>query len=242
LEHYKVVLIPSTSYGPIPNSGDSLVKSGNTWELYLAPGNRDYRLDFFEKQGVKLRQAWSEDADVDVIERYHGPDQPAVIAIVNRGKRELVSEVFFNAGKYDLSARLGPKVIDFAAVKADGLTGALIDHPDGLGWIEFHDDLIAYSGSFGAAVIEPGYLLACSLVSGKFTIRSKYLAPPERLVRLLISGRTADEPFLFQNDTLIFDYDPGNPDDRTDLYVALGKGVSLEQALGEYLARTKTAH
>jgi hypothetical protein len=242
LEHYKVVLIPSTPYGPIPNSGDSLVKNGNTWELYLAPGNTNYRLKYFEPNGVLLRRAWSDVRDVDVIERYRGENEPAVISVANRGKAELNGQVHFNAGRDELSARLGPKVIGFAAVKNDGLIGALIDHLQGLGSIKFRDDFIAFSGSFGAAVVEPGYLLACSAVPGKFTVKSKYLAPPERLVQLMISGRTKDAPFIWQDGELVFDYNPGSVEDRTDLYIALGKGVSLDQALGEYLARTRVAH
>jgi hypothetical protein len=177
---------------------------------------------------------------VDVFERDRGADEPAVIAIANRGKSELDGKIFFNAGKDELTARLGPKVISFAAVKADGLIGALIDHPQGFGSFKFHDDLIAFSGRFGAAVMEPGYLLACSPVPGKFTVKSKYLVVPLRLVRLMINGRTEDAPFTWQDGTLVFEYDPGSASDRTDLYVALGKDVSLEQAIGEYLARTRS--
>ena len=59
IEQYKVVLIPATAYDPGPK--DNLSQESGLWKLHLAQGQTDYRMDYFQSQGVILRQAWVDD-------------------------------------------------------------------------------------------------------------------------------------------------------------------------------------
>jgi len=238
LERYKLLLIPSTPYGPIPGSGDSLVKTGNSWRLYLSPGNQDYRLEFFEKKGVRLRTAWADAPEVDIVQRFRGAKHPSALSIINRGKTEFNGAVNFNEGGSQLTAVVGKKQIGFVSVDGEGIRAALFAHPSGRGEYRFKDDLVKFTGAFGVAALAPECALFSSQSAGKMTIRSVHLVKPSRLVRLKISGETEDARFKVTYDTLEFDYDPGNAHDRTDMYVALPEGKTLEQVIGEYLART----
>jgi hypothetical protein len=238
LGQYKLVLIPSTPFGPIPNSGDSLAKAGDVYQLYLSPGNRDYRLKFFEQKGVKLRQAWADDPEVDVVERQRGPETATALSVINRGPKEFRNTVYFNRGDSLLHAALGPKVIGFVSVKHEGLTGALIEHAQGRGEFRYNSDLIAFTGSFGVIAIEPGYAIISALDKGRVTIKSKHLSEPAKLVRLTFGGERREAGFEFKDGALSFEYDPGDKAGRTDMYVALGREMTLERAIGDYLQRT----
>jgi len=237
IEQYKVVLIPSTPFGPIPGSGDSLAKVGDSYALYLSPGNKDYRLKFFEQKGVKLKQAWAEDPEVDVVQRHGGPEDAIALSIINRAGDEFKSQVFFNAGKLRLDAVVGPKVIGFVSVKGGGLSGALIEHGQGRGEFRFGSDRLAFTGSLGVIAIEEGYAIVSALDRGRVYIRSKNFSGPARLVRLGFDGRIEDAAFDFKVGALSFEYNPGDKSSRTDMYVALGKGMTLEHAIGDYLQR-----
>jgi hypothetical protein len=238
LEQYKAVLIPSTPFGPVPDAGDSLGKKGGTYMLYLSPGNSDYRLEFFERQGVRLRQAWADAPEVDVVQRFRGMENPTALSIINRGAGEFNDEVYFNAGRSRLRAVVGGKNIGFVAVWKEGLKAAVIAHPLGRGEYRLGDDWLGFTGAFGGVAIEDGYALFSAPGAGMFFVRSKNLVSPERLIRLGLSGRAEEAVFQWNHGTLSFVYDPGAAGERTDMYIALGKGMSLEQAIGEYLGRT----
>jgi len=238
IEQYKVVLIPATTYDPGPK--DNLSQQSGLWKLYLAPGQTDYRLDYFQSHGVILRQAWADDPEVDVSVRDYGQQRPLILGIANRSrKKSFTGIVHFNQGKNQLNVAIGPASIGFVSIANQSLVAVLIDEPTGKGGYWLGDESIYFTGTFAAISIQDG----CAIVSAKDTglvkIKSFLLKKPARLMRLFISGKSEDASFTFHNGEFSFNYHPGQGMDLTDLYVALPEGVSLDQAIGEYLQRTK---
>lgn len=239
LEPYKLIAIPSTSAVPLrKETTDELQRNWNLSQLYLSEATTDYPFSTFEKQGLKLKRAYSDSPFVDVVERSYAPQGPRIISIVNRGKKEFASDVYFDYGSSNMSVVLGPKAIGFVAIKDDGISCALIDHPKGRGEYSFRNDKMAFTGSFSAIVSGDGFILISALDSGKVSIKSKFLEKPSKLIRLLIDGRTMEAPFSYEDGVFSFNYEPGKKDELTDMYIALSKDISLENAISDYLKRT----
>jgi len=218
-----------------------------------------------ERLGVGLRAAWADSEEVDVIQRYYGPpvewiddgivhedgthetivmktggDGPCVLSIVNRGKKEFDSRAHFLGGEESLQARIGPVAIGFVSVEDGSIRGAVIDHEKGLGEVVYKDDRLAFTGTYATIVNEKGYSLVSALDDGNVTIQSILAVKPLKIVRIYIDGRTEEALFTYDEKSHLteFDYDAGSGAERTDMYVMLGEGVTLQDAIGDYLRRT----
>jgi hypothetical protein len=101
-------------------------------------------------------------------------------------------------------------------------------------------ELLAFTGTYATIVNEKGYSLVSALDYGNVTIQSKLAVKPAKLVRLYIDGRTEAAEFSHNEKARLikFDYNAGAGADRTDMYVMLGEGVALQDAIGDYLRRT----
>ncbi len=237
MEQYKVALIPATIYAPGPK--EKLVSENGRFKLYLGLDDQDYRLDYFKDQGVVLRKSWADDPEVDVVTRDYGEARPMILSIANRNKSDFSGSIHFNQGKDQVSASVGPASIGFVAIEGQGIRAGLIDHSAGKGRYQFKNDIIAFSGTFAAIAIKDGFAIVSAKDQGIVSIKSRFLAKPEKLVRLFIDGRTREEKFKFADAMLTFQYKPGEGKDLADLYVILEPGTSLEQAIGSYLAKTR---
>ena len=237
LEQYKVILIPATTYDPGP--AEKMVKGQGTWKLYLGPEDHDYRLDYFQGQGVVLRQAWADAPETDVVARDYGSLRPLILGIANRAKKkEFQGVVRFHQGQDQLEAVIGPAAIGFVSIERGNLRAALIDAPSGKGQYRLGNDRMSFSGTFAAIAVANGCAIVSAKDKGMVTIKSGLLEQPLKLVRLRIDGKSEDAVFNFKDGELSFDYDPGSGPSLADLYVALPEGMTLEQALGDYLEKT----
>lgn len=238
IEQYKLILIPATTYDPGPK--EKLVRENGTWKLYLAPEDKDYKLDYFKSQGVILRQSWADDPQVDVNTRSYDNDSRIILAIINRAKKKsFTGPVHFRQGNDRVYASIGPASIGFVSIQGNGLKACLIDHPDGKGEYRLGDDFMRFSGTFAEIAITDQFAVISAKDSGLIGIKSSLLKKPEKLIRLFINGETSEADFIYQDGELKFRYDPGKQKNPTDLYLALPPGISTEQAIRDYLERIK---
>lgn len=243
LERYKAVIIPTGDFGPFPARESMVVKEGGQVRVLLAPGDNDPRLKELEAAGVELRKAWTDSPIVDVTWRQM-EGGPTVLGIVNRTKLPFGGDVHFVGGSGPVRAHLSGPAVGWVAIDNGGIRAAVIDDKYGYGRYTYGRDQIAFSGKYASIALRDGFVIATALEPGKVTVTSPRLKKPVKLVRVLMDGSQEEAKFEWREGgsdrvaTLSFKYDPGTGDRRTDIYVALAEGVTLESAVGEHLART----
>jgi hypothetical protein len=123
------------------------------------------------------------------------------------------------------------------SVENGGLRAAVIDHDKGLGECRYGDDVVSFTGGYLALAADKDHAVFSSPAGGEVRVRIKAMAAPAKLVRVFLDGRIEDAAFDWSEEMLVFAYNAGAGADRTDMYVSLGEGVTLGEAVGEYLGR-----
>ena len=239
VERYELLVVPASPLNPVPEEGP-LVKRNGGHTLYLSPESDDeIDVEYFRKKGVTFKKAYADSDKVDVTERRYKDKDLTVVSIANRSAGEWDGPIYFRQGAESLTARLGKKSIGFVSVEDDAIRAAVIDHRGGKGHYSYNDDRVSFTGTFATVVNKPGCVIVSALDSGTVTVESgRRDRRPEKLYRVHISGEVEKRPFLYEKGKLSFRFESGRNGARTDVYVAVEPGVSLEEALGDYALRT----
>ncbi len=237
-ERYKLLIVPASPLNPVPEQGP-LVKRDGGYTLYLPPeGGDEVDPRVFRKKGITFRKAYADSEDVDVTERRYQQKGLAVVSVANRSAKDYNRAVYFQEGEDSFHARLGGKAVGFVSLENGDIRAAVIDHDRGKGGYTYNNDEVSFTGSFATVVNQPDYVIASAPDSGEVMIRSdRRDRRPARLYRVTFNGKVEEKPFHYDRGVLRFQYEAGNEQNLTDIYVAVEPDTSLQDAAGDYSER-----